>query len=524
MKIVEIKHVPVEQGKRILRQKLNEPILVPRVRKELLNGRWRAIEQCMSKLDPEVEKMVKAAMEIIAQTDTITTQRDVYYGIRGTHPTWTYRGMDLKEDKVYNAFTGTIMEKIQLFTGLTMQSLGVRAGPRGYIKGDGWISTPLRGTIPLRAMPALDFDLVDAGVEISTNARKVIHFEKDAGFSKIASEQIAKMIEAIFSTSQGYLVEAANKFLADSERRGMQVYCIHDADPHGMQMALMYGLASKNSAYMPTEFYPRNVKWLGLFPSVADRLGLPPEPIGDTHKKILPNLQKIVQEHPQFRQEVETLVRRLEQWEFQALSGLSQYASPIYLVEALRVMGDEIKYVPKPEAVKDEILDRLLREVYDFVGDQIRRYARRFLDEHVLPELVRQLREKLAEKIQEMEQLAEREIGRIRAVQPSAFREAVKMKLVQRPTRYWTDAVRVIVNEILNQQFDIDADIVVNVNVRYATADTGLTIYNLTVPPRPLTKNDIVEAIEGRIHRDRRLAMRIRQALESVFGTPDITW
>ena len=524
MKIVEVKHVPIQQGKQILRQKLNKPILVPRVRKELLNGRWRAIEQCMSKLDPEVEKMVKAAMEIIAQTNTITTQRDVYYGIRGTHPMWTYRGMDLKEDKVYNAFTGTIMEKIQLYTGLTMQSLGVRAGPRGYIKGDGYISTPLRGTIKLQAMPALDFDLVDADVKLMTNARKVIHFEKDAGFSKIASGNIAKMIEAIFSTSQGYLVEAANKFLADSERRGMQVYCIHDADPHGMQMALMYGLASKNSAYMPTEFYPRKVKWLGLFPSVADKLGLPPEPIGDTHKKILPNLQKIVQEHPQFKQEVETLIRRLEQWEFQALSGLSQYASPIYLIEALRVMGDEIKYVPEAEAVKDEILDRVLREVYEFVEMEIKRYAREYLEKNVLPELIKQLREKLASEIQEMEQLADREINRIKNVSPVSFREAVKFKLVQRPTRYWTDAVRVIVSEILSQKFDIDADINVSVNVRRASADTELTIFDLTVPTKPLTKDDIVEAIEARIYRDKRLAMKIRQALESVFGKPNITW
>lgn len=528
--IIEIKHTNVKTGKEIAKSKVGAKPEVHILSKDIIDGRWRTFTKhgTMVALDPDIEKMVKAAIEAIASTNVIVDQRDISYSIRGRHPDWTYNGRPLKAEEVYNAFVGTVMEKVQLFTGITMQSMGVRAGPRGYITGDGNIITPKRGSIPIKAQPALDFDLVDEGVELNSPARKVIHFEKSAGFEGLVAEDMPKMIEAIFSTSQGYLVESANKFLADCEKRGLRLYAMHDADPHGIQMQLMYGLASKSNAYMPTSFYPRNVGLLGLFPRIAKKLGLPAEDVGSTHKRITQNLLKIVKETPQMKIEIEEIIQNWEQWEFQALNGLDPRAPAIYMVEALRAIGDEIKHVPSAEVIKERIEEEINDDVERLVEDEIDSYARNWLEENLLEGLKDELRRWLEHDINSMREKANEELEKLREMTPDDLREAVKKKLVERPTRYWPDAVRLVMKDILNQHFTIDE----NPSVRYGApeinsidqTDYDITISSPEVPEEPLTKDDIVDAIEDRVSKKTVLRQKIRQAIEEIMGTPSQDW
>jgi len=521
-------HVDVKTGRQIARSKLGQPILVPRLKRDIIDGRWAAISLhgTLVKLEPDVEKMVKAALEAIAKAKTIVDQRDVYYSIRGAHPTWTYNNYPLKSKEAYNAFVGTVMEKVQLFTDVTMQSLGVRAGPRGYILGDGTIRTPKRGLIPLRAKPALDFDLVDVGVEINTNARKVIHFEKSAGFEGLIAHDMPKMIEAIFSTSQGYLVESANKFLADCENRGMNLYCLHDADPHGIQMQLMYGMASKSNAYMPSEFYPRKVTLLGLFPRVAKKLGLPAEDVGATHKRIAQNLLKLVKERPEMKVELNEILSTWKQWEFQALNGLDSSAPAIYMIEALRAVNDEIKYVPKPTLIKQLIVRNIENEVNSYVEKQIHDFAVDFLMSEILEGFKQNIRDYIGKDINEMKEQAKIELQKLYNMKDEDLREAVKKKLVQRPTRYWKDAIKTVVNDVLKQKFDLINEVIeyeIPV-VKSLEVKKKIQIQKPDVPPVPLTKDDIVDAIEDRITKKKGLRKKIRDAVESILGKPNLQW
>lgn len=529
-KIIEVEHIDTRAGKAIVRSKVDQKPLVPRLTKDIIDGRWRAYSKhgTMVTLDPDVEKMVVAALRAIANTNITVDQRDIYYSIRGKHPHWKYNGRPLKSEEAYGAFVGTIMEKVQLCTNMTMQSLGVRAGPRGFITGDGYITTPKRKTIPIRAQPALDFDLVDRNVTLNSNARKVIHFEKSAGFEGLIANDMPKMIESLFSTSQGYLVEAANKFLADCQKRGMTIYTLHDADPHGMQMQLMYGKASKSNAYMPTSFYPVNVTILGLFPRIARELGLPAEDVGETHKRITQNLLKLVEEEPQLRAEIEEIINTWEQWEYQALNGLDPRAPAIYMVEALRATRDEIKFVPDAEQLKGAIEGTINEEVDKLVEDEIDAYARNWLEKTLLENFKEELRSWLSEDIERMKAKAEEELEKLRNMNPEDLREAVKKKLVERPTRYWHDAAKLVIKDMLDQHFDIDE----NADVRYGApeinvidgTDFGLEISDPDVPEEPLTKDDIVDAIQDRVSRKTALRQKIRQAVEAIMGVPDQTW
>jgi len=834
VEIVEVKHTPINEGKEQVQKILqNETIKVPRcAAPQVIDGRWRMLLRGERSLEPEVEKMVKAALEAISENVKITTQRNIYYTIRGKHPDWKFNGMDLNEDKVYNALTGTIMEDVQLATDRTMQSLGVWAAPRGYITGDGYIYSERRGRVPLTAMPAIQFDLCDEGVTVVSKARKIIHFEKDAGFEGIAGHDNAVMLETQYSTSQGYPVESANKYLADCQNRGLKVYVVHDADPHGCftrsayvvkengiahsikeievgtslytldnnndlvttkvvakserwvpadeilvleflrprikksgqksvkvlvtknhpfnvvgkgwveagnlklndviveagelvankrtrvekrnlkglekyrdtnifwmktasrkgaekyypsklelillglftyhelpidfvgnklqiggiypdfrvrnsnklievgsktflqfhkmnyeervkqrteiyeregykvlfinadeenlgsilkkvkefitngatlvkiskvyrqlshlieygeakkekgklwtkvynlqcepynsylvdslhvhncQMMLMYGMASKNNAYMPSSFYPapQSVILLGLFPRVALGLDLPAEKVGETHKAIIPNLLKIVEEHPMMKEEVQVIAEQSKQWEFQALNGLSPNAPPIYLVEALRVKGDEIKHVPDSEEVKKIVVDEVRENLEGYVENKLDSFVQRWFDaEHGLKEqIVAKLKELLKTEIDEFNMEAHVEIGNLETLPAENFREAVKLELVKDPKRYWDDAARSIVNEILDRKFEIEAEPKITLELEAAKVEKEVTVAEPEIPEKPLNKDDIVASIEkkivGRAEQRDKLVAKIRETLEKIFGVPDLKW
>lgn len=854
VQVVEVKHD--SQGKSYAQQVLNGSIQVPCYTPDIVNGRWYGIfTGRKTTLSGDRDKMVRAMLEAIVASEKITTQRNIYYTVRGAHPDWTYNGKELKDDKVYQALTGSLMEDVQLATFHTMQSLGVWAAPRGYVKGDGTITTRVRGQVPLQAMPALSFDLVDTDVFVQSNARKIIHFEKDAGFEGLAGQDNCIMLESMFSTSQGYLVEAANKFLGDcQQKRGMNVYVVHDADPHGCftqtafvtpvngdtkqiskfqkgdelytlddsknlvkttiidkserwvsseeilcikintprinrkgertvtimctknhpfdvvtedgdvnwvpaeklvvgdivvdagnlvlnekirvqkpnmkgiqkyrdsnlswakslsrsamkkitpsktelfllglftyeklpiewvggtlevgatkgqvfqrgiypdfqiigtkklievscksyleyrqkisyeqykterkqiyekygytvlfidvdedtpfeilkkvksfisngsriieinaingrqlsrliqgkqskrdengklwvkvynfecspynsylvenlhvhncQMQMMYGMSSKSSCYMPSSFYPlpNTAKLLGLFPRVAQELGLPAEDCSETSRKIIPNLRKLSDEHPEMIEEVDIIDNENKQWEFQALNGMGGSAPEIYLIESLRAKNDEIKHVPTEDNVKIQIINGIKNRRDNYIEF----YLNRFLDDWfnrsggLKDELKGKLREILKPQIDQFNEDSTRDIAQLENVEAEDFRETVKQHLVDNPKQYWSNVASHMVYSssfsggLPNFKFEITAEPQVTVTLGDTKVEVDGTIEMPEPPVEPLTKNDIVDSIETQMVPDEstrtELREKIRQALETILGEPELEW
>jgi DNA topoisomerase VI subunit A len=527
---VELTHTDIKTAKAEAKKVLDSGHFdVPRMSIEIQENRWRAFTTgCLIKLEPDVEKFVKAALEAILFANIIVDQRDIYYSIRMGHSDWKIGGHELKTEEAYNTFVGTIMEKLQLATGFTMQSLGVRAGPRGYITGDdrSYFTLPDGKEIKISANPVIQFNLVDNGVEFKTNARKLIHYEKAAGMNSLLIENIPTMIEACFMTSQGYAVEAATKMHSDMERRGLKLFVLGDADPHGMSIQLMYGRASKSNAYMPDSFYPKTARLLGLFPRIAKELQLPAEHVADVHMRVVPNLKKIIAEtNPSMMPDAEVFENERKQWEWQSLNGLGTEAPALYLIEALYAKGDEIKYVPDAQVMKDTMIATIKEELDEYVNDRLTSFAKKWLNENLFPSLMEQLKTKFfKDEIDAFNEKAAEELETLSHLNAEDFREAVKLKLVKNPKQYYGDAARKVIDEIISKRFDIDAKINATLDVADADVDQDVTITQMEQPEKPLEKHDIIESIEKRITGKSKLIQKIRDAIQKVIGKPSETW
>ncbi len=528
MATVELQHVGVAEGKARARTASTLPLNIPAF-KAILDQRWIAAQTGNYNPDPDMEWLVKEVLKLAPTLNDITTQRAIYYMLRGKFPGRSFRGNELGSDKFYDQLVGTGMEKVQLASGVTMQSLGIWAAPRGYIAGDGTISTQRRGRIPLTAQPTLNFDLADVGSRLQTNARKVIHFEKDAGFGGIVAGDMPKYIEAAFSTSQGQLSEAANKFLRQCEEWGLQVYSIHDADPFGAQMSLLYGLASKNNCYMADEFFPKGVKSLGFFPSIAKLLNLPPEKIDKDSAdfRIFDNLNQIVQEKPEMQPEVEAMMTSMRKWEFQALNAIDERAPQIYIIEGLRAKGDEIKYVPDGENLKNRVIGEAKDSVEPTIEVAVNRAVNRAL-EVVKDEIETSIREAMVNDIEAFRKAAQGVIAELESAPANDYRESVKKELVKNPADYWDTAIGRIANRSFHYDLNIEAEVEVVASVDSVKSDKVTEAMPPETPDMELTKDDIVASIERRIigqapKRDK-VVEPIRKAFETVFGEPEQEW
>ena len=504
----------------------------------VLDQRWRALITKTNTFSagespepgPGIKKITlnelyRLILKICGNREMVGEQREIYYTIRGLYPELLVN--DKEWTSLYDEFIGPYTKRIELVSKLPIQCFGVEAGHRGMLAGEGDLYLEDGTRVPLAAKPTLRFELARAGVTYKGNARKNIYYEKEAGFASLVSGDIAQMIEAVFSTSQGYLADAAEKFLRDSEERGMKVYCLHDGDVHGIQMQMMYGLASKNSCYMPSRFYPQNVTYLGLVPRVANALSLPPEKVSDNDRAIIPNLRNLLQERGEFLEDVD-IIDSGKKWEYQSLNALNERACQVYLVESLRARGDEIKYVPPASQLKEAIRTTITDDVGNFTERQISQYADDLYFNNIKPELVKQLKNKLESDVAEFETMMKAELPKLDSVPDKDIREAVKVKLVENPKSFWHSGQEKVAREMIKQDFNIVSHVDWAVNVLESSAEKNLTITEPKTPDRLLTKNDIADAIQKRIlpRQDARnkTVKPIRLALEEVFGKPDLEW
>ncbi|HET7713402.1 MAG TPA: hypothetical protein VFK94_03340, partial [Patescibacteria group bacterium] len=531
MDVIEIQHLPVTQGRQVLRSTDWSTLGIPSV-SPVLTTRWQA--QFKEKfLDPgESQKFLKEILDYVQTLNGITTQRAIYYAIRGRHPEWTYKGEPLG-DGFYEHLVMWLMEKIQLMTGMTMQAMGIWAAPRGYITGDGTIQTATRGRAPLNAKPALGFDMADTGMLLATHAKKVIHFEKDAGLESLTSGSFPRFVEAVFSTSQGQLTEAANKFLRECENRGMALYSVHDGDPSGIQMQLLYGMATKNNCYMPSEFYPTLVKPLGFYPSIGDALGLPPEDVTDKEDKIFDNLLDLLEgkqkNFPELRRfglvhEVDVIVTERKKWEFQALNAIHETAPKFYLLEGLRVHGDEIKHVPSAPSIKASVVEAARSTATQAADRAVEALASDLLASAV-PTLVEALKGALSTELEIFRLEVEKALRKLEAVDNEAFREYVKRQLVASPEKYAAQIINAMGGVVLSAVFNPKASISLSYEMEEVTSTMRVDVS----PPRTdlpyTTKTALVDAIEKEIVKDAKTRTKIqsliRGALEDRFGIPE---
>lgn len=532
---ISIEHLSMLEGRQLLKGMDFAELGIPSI-SAVLDTRWRA-EYKGKFLDPKDNALfLDEVLRIVRGLSDVTTQRSVYYALRGAHPEWTYKGEPLGA-AFYEHLTMWIMEKAQLKTGITMQAMGIWAGIRGYVTGDGIIQSGRRGRVPLSARPAMAFDLADEGVILATRARKLIHFEKEAGLEGLLSGNFPQFTEALFSTSGGALTESSTKFMRMLEDRGMPLWAVHDGDPAGMQMQLMHGMASQNNCYMPEEFYPQFVRPLGFYPSIGYALGLPPEDVTDKEDKIFNNLINLVNEKnerfPELRrygldQEVDVIVNQRKKWEFQALDALHETAPKIFILEGLRVHGDEIKHVPGGDVIKRQAMESARIHATTEVENSLKKLANELYSSELEKKLIDLIRASLSTEIAIFRQLVEDALELLEAAPDEAFREAIKKKILSDPSLYAADIVKKMGKEILMANFIPTAELETEFSISGVSAQQSVVGRPPSLPEHELTKTELVNAIEKKILPDSATRSKItgllRSTLEQRFGEPEEVW
>ncbi|XP_072757790.1 meiotic recombination protein W68 [Anoplolepis gracilipes] len=110
---------------------------------------------------------------------------------------------------------------------------------------------------------------------IRVKANFVLVIEKDAIFQKLLEENCHCILKCILVTGKGY-PDINTRMLVNilSEKIGLPVYIIVDADPFGVDIMLLYRFGSSTLSRQNDRLACPNARWLGIHPSESIILGM----------------------------------------------------------------------------------------------------------------------------------------------------------------------------------------------------------------------------------------------------------
>ncbi|MDP9479690.1 MAG: hypothetical protein M3R38_29180 [Actinomycetota bacterium] len=183
--------------------------------------------------------------------------RDLYYAVRPlayAHADWEY-GKRLE----YNYFSQTLLTEYQEWHGAIS---GLWRDPRGNLHEPHTGKSVALGTREVLAyeFPEYTFD-------------KILYVEKEGEWPKLQSARLAERYDMAIASAKGYPVEAVRELFSRAEGGEYQLFCFHDADLDGYNIARVMREATRR---MPG--YSVEVVDIGLTVEDALEMGLDPEP------------------------------------------------------------------------------------------------------------------------------------------------------------------------------------------------------------------------------------------------------
>jgi hypothetical protein len=223
-------------------------------------------------------------------------------------------------------------------------------------------------------------------------------------------------------TGKGMPTEEIRKLLLRAKGEDFQVFCFHDADPDGYEIARVLG---EETARVPG--YSVEVIDLGLSYPDAEVMGLRGEPFTRQKRLNQPMIERLqVQEPFTWARTLELMTgaqvsaKSWDAWRYELNTIRPISARMAYIEEKLRENGVRPKIVPPEEYLRDDIADRRDADISYEIGMAIDRIAGR-------DEIVRYLTDRF--RVRYDERLADAE-----TVIRNAFEED--------PTCSWSDAVQ----------------------------------------------------------------------------------
>jgi hypothetical protein len=183
--------------------------------------------------------------------------RDLYYATRPL--AYAHREWEFGKQLEYNYFSQTLLTEYQERHGAIA---GLWRDPRGNLHEPHTGKSVALGTREVLAyeFPEYTFD-------------KILYVEKEGEWPKLQAARLAERYDMAIASAKGYPVEAVRELFSRAEGGEYQLFCFHDADLDGYNIARVMREATRRMPHHSVE-----VVDIGLTVEDALEMGLDPEP------------------------------------------------------------------------------------------------------------------------------------------------------------------------------------------------------------------------------------------------------
>lgn len=285
--------------------------------------------------------------------------RDLYYAVRPLaypHPEWPGGDLD------YNYFSGAMLTEYQERFG---KIEGLQRDPRGHFSEPHPRYSPSlrdphgvlhdtaeRLKVPLGTGAVAEYEIPDHLLS------SLLYVEKEGEIAKLEAANLHTRFDMGLSAGKGYATEAARVLVEKASRRDLRIYCFHDADPDGYEIARTLSEATRRMPDHEVEIID-----LGLTVAEAVEMGLESERFyrnDDLPGALEPKLTDLEREH--FEGDFShtdgdgKAVYECRRYELNAILPVSRRME--YIAEKLREHEAEPKVIP-PQDELSELADSL---------------------------------------------------------------------------------------------------------------------------------------------------------------------
>ncbi|XP_063441714.1 meiotic recombination protein SPO11-like [Mytilus trossulus] len=278
---------------------------------------------------------VMSIMYTLVHTDKYCTKRDLFY----QDP--TFFGNQLAVDEAVDNIS-CMLQIPRWHLHVLGTSKGLLAGDLSFQDADGNFtscnSTKNGVMVPSHVM-GISF--------LQTNAKFVLIIEKDATFQKLLDDGFhLKFKQCILVTAKGFPdmnTRLLLKLLWDKFH--IPMLALVDADPHGIEIMLIYKYGSKALAFESEYLAVPSVRWLGILPTDIKRFGIDVANCisltsGDKNKISDLLSRPFLSSFPGLEKEIKLMLELKVKAEIQILDSLSPtFLSSVYLPGKLQYGG-----------------------------------------------------------------------------------------------------------------------------------------------------------------------------------------
>ncbi len=334
----------------------------------------------------------------IRNAGSLFSARDLYYATRPL--AYAHREWDADKELKYDYFSQTLLVEYQEWHGPID---GLWRDPRGSLHEPHTGKSVALGTREVLAyeFPKYTFD-------------KILYVEKEGEWPKLQAARLAERYDMAIASAKGYPVEAVRELFSRAEGGEYQLFCFHDADLDGYNIARVMREATRR---MPG--YSVEVVDLGLTVEDALEKGIDPEPFSrkkDISRALLRTLSDVAREYL-YRPNRYRGGLTGERFELNAI--LPDTSRIEYIERKLEENGVRGKVIPPDDALGG-LAEGMYREEHDAMIDAM--VKEMFLEE---------LKGELAEEFKEHFEL-----------DASTVRESIEKKFEGDRALSWRDALK----------------------------------------------------------------------------------